>query len=359
MDGRRRLGAAVAVLVAVLAGVIVVGLLLTRDSGPDVAVPEEPATSVPTATATVTEPGALRAPLTGLVIDEDLDYPAVAIKVSDVRQAHPQLGVDRADIVFAEPIGVSYTRLLAVFHSDLPDLVGPVRSVRPMDAPLLSPMAPVFGNTMGAPWVLDYVDSVANVDNLGTLRVQGSGAYAIDNQRPRPDHVFAKPAVLLELSEFTAAPAPYFSYASDGEASSAELTGGPGAALEVPYGPSWNVSWTYDAVAGRYLREQPWGPHTTADGVQVSAVNVLVLDVATETGKIGEGGGAPVPILQLVDGSGDFVALAGGHSVTGTWSKAEVDDPFVFRTDGGEELQLSPGNTWVELPTPSADVILR
>ena len=354
MNGRRKFGAVAAVLVAVVAAAILVAVLLTRDGDPVVTAPPEPETSVPTSA----EAEPVLAPLTGLVAD-DLDHPAVAVKVSDVRPAHPQLGVDRADIVFAEPIGVSYTRLLAVFHSDLPDLVGPVRSVRPMDAPLLGPMAPVFGNTMGAEWVLDYVDSVADIDNLGTLRVSGSDAYVVDAQRPRPDHVFARPAVLLELSEFTAAPAPYFSYAPAEEPSSAEAAAAPGAVLEIPYGPGWNVTWTYDGGTGRYLREQPWGEHTTADGFQVSAVNVLVLDVESRIDKIGEGSGAPVPILQFVDGSGEFTALAGGHSVTGTWSKAGVNDPFELRTDSGAELLLSPGNTWVELPAPDAAVTIR
>ncbi|HEX5997562.1 MAG TPA: DUF3048 domain-containing protein [Jiangellales bacterium] len=357
MDGRRRFAAVAAAVVAVVAAAIVLAVLLTRDNDRDVTAPEEPGAGVPSTTEPEAQP-ALE-PLTGLVAAEDLAYPAVAVKVSDVRQAHPQLGVDRADIVFAEPIGVSYTRLLAVFHSDLPDLVGPVRSVRPMDAPLLGPMAPVFGNTMGAEWVLDYVDSVADVDNLGTLRVSGSDAYVIDSERPRPDHVFARPAALLELSDFTAAPEPYFSYAPDGEPGSAEAASGPGAGLEVPYGPGWTVTWTYDAANGHYLRAQPWGEHTMADGVQISAVNVLVLDVESRIGKIGEGSGAPVPILQFVDGSGEFTALAGGHSVTGTWSKAGVNEPFEFRTDSGGELRLTPGNTWVELPTPDAAVAIR
>jgi hypothetical protein len=78
--------------------------------------------SVPAAQVPEPTPTASRAPLTGIVVDDvaALDHPAVAIKVSDVRQAHPQTGVDRADIVFVEPIGVSYTRLAAVFHSDVP-----------------------------------------------------------------------------------------------------------------------------------------------------------------------------------------------------------------------------------------------
>lgn len=341
----------VVVLLALVAVAVIVALALTGT---------EPV-SVPPAEIPEPTPTAPRAPLTGIVVDDvaALDHPAVAIKVSDVRQAHPQTGVDRADIVFVEPIGVSYTRLAAVFHSDIPESVGPVRSIRPPDAPLLGPMAPVFGNTMGAQWVVDYVDATANVDDLGTLRVSGSGAYVQDATRPRPDDVFAKPLVLLDLSDFTDPPEPYFAYASDTEPSSAERAGGPGTSVEVPYGPGWSVTWTYDDTAGRYLRKQPWGPHVTTEGTQVGAVNVLILAVASETRKIGAGSGAPVPVLDLIDASGEFVALAGGRSVSGTWSKAGANEPFRLRTDDAGDLLLSPGNTWVELSAPSADVTVH
>ncbi|MGH8826323.1 MAG: DUF3048 domain-containing protein, partial [Jiangellaceae bacterium] len=169
MDVRasRRRWAVVAALIAIVGAAIVVAVLVRpeKETPPAAQPPPDVVDEV------------VRAPLTGLPVDDvaALGHPAVAVKVSDVRSAHPQVGVDRADIVFVEPIGPSYTRLAAVFHSDLPDLVGPVRSVRPMDAPLLGPMSPVFANTMAAQWVLDYVDSVADVDDLGTLRVSGSG----------------------------------------------------------------------------------------------------------------------------------------------------------------------------------------
>jgi hypothetical protein len=54
-----------------------------------------------------------------------------------------------------------------------------------------------------------------------------------------------------------------------------------------------------------------------------------------------------------------FVALAGGHSVTGTWSKRADSDNFVLKTADGKPLELAPGTTWVELPTPSAKVATR
>lgn len=341
------------VLVAAAVAVFVVG----RGQGPTPA-----ATPIPTITSpSPTTATLMTAPLTGLPVTQgmSLNHPAVAIKISDVRQAHPQIGVDKADIVFTEPIGVAYTRLLAVFHSQLPSLVGPVRSVRPPDAPLLSPLEPVFGNTMGAPWVVRYVDSVGRLDDLGTLRVPGSGAYVLNRSRPRPDHVFVKPRTLMGLSKLTEPPAPYFSYAAGLASASASSAVGAGTSAVVPYGAGFNMTWKYDAAAKRYLRSEPWGPHTTLDGIRVSATNVLVLKVSSSVGKIGTGSGAPVPILKLTNGSGRFVALAGGHSVAGTWSKGPVTDAFVLRTDSGQPLLLAPGNTWVEMPGAAATVTIR
>lgn len=341
-----------AVFIAAVAAMVLVGVLAVQVGTPPVASTESDRRVPGAVTATVGPP---RAPLTGVVLAAGarLDHPAIAVKISDVLPAHPQAGVDRADIVFVEPVGVSYTRLAAVFHSDLPELVGPVRSVRPADAALLGPLAPVFGNTMGAEWVTDYVDAEAHLDDLGTLRVAGTGAYQPDNTRPAPDHMLARPHVLLDLSEFEAAPRPYFDYAGRGELSSAEVAGGPGTVVELQYGPEWTVTWTYETETGRYLRQQPWGPHVTAAGSPVSAVNVLVLEVESTIRKIGDGAGAPVPVLELVDTAGRFVAFSRGHSVTGTWSKAGVNDRFELRPDSGAELLLAPGNTWVELPEPA------
>ncbi|WP_166348664.1 DUF3048 C-terminal domain-containing protein [Phytoactinopolyspora limicola] len=308
----------------------------------------------------VATPGSV-APLTGLPVDDPvvLERPAVAIKVSDVRQAHPQVGVDRADIVFAQPIGEAYLRLAAVFHSDLPASVGPVRSVRPADAALLGPLSPVFANTMGAGWVVEYTDSVADWDNLGTSRMSGTGAYVLDPARPRPDHVFARPAILLDASDRAEPPAPYFAYAGGAEPTSAEQAAGPGASIEIPYAGAWVVGWRYDAASGRYSRAQPWGPHVMADGTQISATNVVVIQVESVVDKLVDGHGAAVPVLQLVGGSGTFIAFSEGFSVTGTWTKGGANDPFEFRTDSGTELALLPGNTWVELPALSATVAAR
>lgn len=337
---------AVAILVIVLIGVVVVVLSSPVQEAP-VAVPSPETTPAPPV---------LLEPLTGRALADPglLDRPAVAVKVSDVRSAHPQVGVDRADIVFCEPIGVSYTRLAAVFHSDLPERVGPVRSARPMDAPILSPIAPVFAHTMAAEWVMTYLDSTAQVESLGSLEVPAdAGAYLVDPARPAPDHVLVAPAVLLDLTQTKTPPEPYFQYAPTAAQASA-TTGAAATTVSIPYGPDWDVRWDYHPRSGQYRRAQPWGLHITADGTRISATNVLVLTVDSVTQKLAPGAGAPVPVLQLINSSGRLTAFAGGHAVHGTWSKGDVDDPFVLSADSGEPLLLAPGTTWVELPASGA-----
>lgn len=154
-----------------------------------------------------------RAPLTGLPTAEDLDRPAVTVKISNTPDAHPQRGLADADIVFVEPITGGTTRLAAIFHSKLPAQVGPVRSLRPMDAALIGPTKGIVADTMADRWVLDYVDRVADLDDLGTLRVP-AGTYRLDDTRRAPNHVFARPDQLLRLSDRKTLPSPYFTYAA-------------------------------------------------------------------------------------------------------------------------------------------------
>jgi hypothetical protein len=212
---------------------------------------------------------------------------------------------------------------------------------------------------MAAAWVMNYLAQEARVDSLGSLQVPAdSDAYVVDQARPRPDHVLAQPPVLVGLATTAAVPpAPYFSYAAD--AAGASAAGGvPATSLVVPYGPGWEVGWTYDPASSHYLRDEPWGAHVTADGTRVSATNVLVLEVESQVQTLAPGEGAPVPVLGLVDASGPLWALTGGTAVRGTWSKGGIDEPFVLTTQTGEPLLLAPGTTWVELPTPDAGTTL-
>ncbi|PWG74405.1 DUF3048 domain-containing protein, partial [Enterococcus hirae] len=72
------------------------------------------------------------------------DQPVVAVKIENTPSAYPLAGIEQADVVYEQIVEVGVTRFAALFHSQLPERVGPVRSARFVDVPLLQPWAPVL-----------------------------------------------------------------------------------------------------------------------------------------------------------------------------------------------------------------------
>lgn len=298
-----------------------------------------------------------------------LTRPAVAVKVPNLKIEQPQLGINEADIVICQPNGDSSTRLCPIFHSTFAEAVGPVRSMRPADVPLLSPIFPVLGNTGAASWVNNYIQAHSErLEVMTYLDFKKTGAYSVDKARlytaggkAQYDRAIqAHPAKMAEIAKQAGAPGPYLTFAQDAASSSA--AGGAAATrVVIPYGPAhkYDMSYDYDATSGRYLRSQPWGEHVLADGTRVDTDSVLIVKAKWEYGKIWKGKGDPDPVIELIDAEGGFVYLHGGTSVAGTWRKGAIEEPFSFTTDAGAPLLVAPGRTWIELPRPMADVSLN
>ena len=333
--------------------------------GPDAA-------PTPTAPTTPAAPVDTRPrwPLTGELLKDKKDarHAAVAVKVPDNRQEHPQRGINDADIVFVQlegyldADGYSSTRLVPVFHRHMPDTVEPVRSIRPVDVPLLSPMDAIIGNTGAAKWTIKYVKKYDKhlESMLSYLATKGTGAYGTDQSRVYQYQgqtyydraTTCHPKVLAPSrpsGSATVRRSVYFPIASsDKEVSTVKFKGKDGTTLQVPYkGDGYLMGYTYDKKSKRYLRSMPWGPHVLADGKRVSTDNVLVI-------KAHQHYEHHEPLHDVIDTKGTFLYFHGGRYVTGTWRKAGVAEPFTFALTNGEPLKMAAGQTFVELPDTKA-----
>ena len=65
------------------------------------------------------------------------DRPVLAVKIENLPEARPQAGLDRADIVYEEPVEGGITRFIALFQCDEANQVGPIRSGRTTDPEIL------------------------------------------------------------------------------------------------------------------------------------------------------------------------------------------------------------------------------
>ena len=309
--------------------------------------------------------------------ENNAKHAAVAVKVPDNKNEHPQRGLDQADIVFVEldgyrdSAGYSSTRLVPVFHSSMPDTVGPVRSIRPVDIPLLSPMHALIGNTGAAPWVVDYARHNGSYleGMLSYMNTRGSGSYSIDPSRVRvlggvtyyDRATVCHPKILAkQTKKFRDGPQQlYFPF---GDAKVASTVDGKTAhSISVPWknANTYNMSYTWSEKTGTWLRSMPWGPHILADGQRVAPDNVLVIRAKQHYAKIYKGRGHAEPIHDIIDAEGSFHYFHGGTYVTGTWSKGAVQDAFTFTLADGSPLVMAPGQTYVELANKGAKVIVK
>src|SRR5690625_4983119 len=69
-------------------------------------------------------------PFTGIATNEGADRRPVSVMVNNHPAARPQSGLSQADIVFEILAEGGITRFLALFQSEQPEVVGPVRSAR-------------------------------------------------------------------------------------------------------------------------------------------------------------------------------------------------------------------------------------
>ncbi len=318
-----------------------------------------------------------RWPLTGRLIKNasDARHAAVAVKVPDNKNEHPQAGLDQADIVFVEldgyrdASGYGGTRLVPVFHSHLPHDVAPVRSMRPVDVPLLSPAGAIIGSTGATGWVVNYINHFQQgVDgSLTYLETKGTGSYSIDPGRVRTYQgvtyydraVVCHPRVLAkQTTKFRNGPQQaYFPFAeSDAEVST--TAGREARSIRVPWkaGHTYDMGYRYDEKSGRYLRSMPWGPHVLADGTRVAPDNVLIIRANQHYAKLYSGSGHDEPIHDIIRAQGTFLYAHGGMCVTGIWTKAAAGRLFHFTLAGGRPLKMAPGQTYVELPNLHAPV---
>ncbi len=341
--------------------------------------PEPIPSSTPTPSPTPPVDTRPRWPLTGRLLKDTSKarHAAVAVKVPDNQVEHPQRGITEADIVFVElegyrdPSGYSGTRLVPVYHSRMPETVLPVRSIRPVDIPLLSPMDALIGNTGAAPWVVNYVKHFrAHLEGtLSYLNTIGTGSYGTD-----PSRIYryngqtfydrattCHPKILAKQTRrFRAGPQHgYFPWASSSTEVSA-VRGRRAKSIKVPYkGDGYFMGYAYDEKTKRYLRSMPWGPHVMADGKRVSTDNVLVIMAKQHYGKIFRGRGHDEPLHDIIDTSGTFYYFNRGRYVTGTWQKGKIASPFAFSLADGSPFKMAPGQTFVELPDTRAKIRIK
>ena len=312
----------------------------------------------PAPTAAAAPNGPALNPLTGLppAAPELLERRPVLVKVQNVpREDRPQWGLSQADLVFEYYIEYGDTRFAALFYGQQPTAVGPIRSARHVDIPLVQMYKSflIFGGAYE-----ELFDLLLESDFQERLIREGPNtAPALFRYDPT-----GRNSLLVNLSLL---PEVYQRYGMDDSPqeldgmafSAAPPAGGEKAErVFVRFSGGMYNRWDYDPASGRYLRfadaqddlnrDKPvyTAAVDRANGQPIGAENVVVLWVPYERVKAG----AEVYQAELL-GSGPAYLARDGQLLHVRWQRDAAEDVLRLVDESGQPVPMKPGQTWFSL----------
>lgn len=291
--------------------------------------------------------GTLRWPLTGEPAPsaDAVITRVVSVKIENSPAARPQTGLDRADVVYETLSEGGITRFNALFQSQVPSTVGPVRSARPPDFSIVPQYHALFAHSGGDKAVRTRLKNKTLFSDMDQFF--NPGPYRRVSDRAAPHNLYLSIAKLR-----TAA------VKNRGYAATATITGltfvrssAPATvsvrSISVPFSSSNKVKWTFDASSGVYARSINGKLHVDkASKKQYTARNVVVL-WAVEKHYAAAGAKSQVLDIQLT-GTGRATVFSNGQRIDGTWT-ASATAPPVLRDAAGKVVPLTEGNTWFQV----------
>jgi len=277
----------------------------------------------------------------------------LVVKIDDTNAAHPQIGVESADVVYVEQVEGGLTRLAAIYTSKLPPLIGPIRSARISDIELLAQFGRVGFAYSGAQSKMRPVIAAANLENLSAERNPPS-IYGKDPNRPGPVDMILKPDLLLERANsnpkirIDTATASVFPF---GDAPKGETN----TAIAKVKWPSAKYELRWDSASKKWLIYFNEKPNMAANGEQLYADTAIIQIVSITPSIYGDKFGEVTPFSKTT-GSGKAVMLRDGFSYQISWQRNLESDLTTWISEGGGVANFKPGRTWIFL-TDKAPVL--
>ncbi|CAN2199028.1 Protein of unknown function DUF3048, C-terminal domain containing protein [Candidatus Nanopelagicaceae bacterium] len=273
------------------------------------------------------------------------DGPVLVVKIDDTSMAHPQIGLEDADLVYIEEVEGGSTRLAAVFSSKIPARIGPVRSARISDVELLAQYGRVGFAYSGAQKKMLPVIAAANVHDLGAQR-NSSTIFTTDPTRTPPYAMVLRADLLLELAksrglEFAQSKNMGWKFGKapqEGVAITSAQVSWPASSYDVQWSRQEN-RWLL------YFRKEA----NVSESGQHLGASTFVIQMVSITNSIYKDKNGGITPLSTTVGSGSGYILRNGKSIKATWSRPTAEEGTRWMSMSGEEITFEKGQIWVAL----------
>jgi hypothetical protein len=276
---------------------------------------------------------------------EGVDGLVLAVKIDDTNAAHPQIGLEDAEIVYIEQVEGGLTRLAAIFSTVIPQRVGPVRSARISDIDILSQFGRVAFAYSGAQRKLLPVIAAANLQDLGAQR-QSPTIYTTDPNRNQPYAMVLRADLLMQkISDNDL----QVDFAKNVGFVFGELQEGgvPTQKVEVTW-PAATYSAEWSDTESRWLLSHNNNLNLAESGFVLGPTTFVIQMVKISPSEYGDKFGGVTPLSETI-GTGKAYVLRNGERFVTTWSRPTANSGTTYSFSDGTVMNFDPGQVWVAL----------
>jgi len=286
--------------------------------------------------------------LSGTLVKDEatITAPVTAVMIENSPEARPQSGLKDAEVIFEAIAEGGITRFMALFQTNKPALIGPVRSVRIYYVNWMSAFNASIAHCGGS---AEALEEVRNGNYRDIDQYFNDGAYWRSNDRYAPHNLYTSAANIDALNASKGYTTSNFTGFSRVDASPAATLDATNITVNIS-SYLFNSTYAYDLTTNTYARSEGGEAHLDSDGNQLSPNVVIAMHVDEYTMADGHENIAAI-------GSGNATIFQNGTAINAVWTKDSASSQIVFTDAAGTEIPLVRGQTWiVAVPNGTGDV---
>jgi len=288
-------------------------------------------------------------PLTGAdTTEEATKRPITAIMIENSPEARPQSGLKQGGVIYEAIAEGGITRFVVLYQESRPQLIGPVRSVRPYYVEWASAYDPAVAHVGGSQRALSMIRG----GNYGLDMDQffNASTYWRSTDRVAPHNVYTSFDKLDALRTAKGKTSSTFeSSPRKDELTPAKITAarekGTVAAnslsLDISSG-QFHVEYAYQADTNTYKRSQGGVEHLDREDGLIAPKVVVAIKVPMSI-EMEDGYREQI----TTTGSGQAYVFQDGTVIEGRWKRDGEKSRLILTDADGKEIALNRGQTWI------------
>ena len=277
-----------------------------------------------------------------------------AVMLDNHDDARPQAQISKADIIYEYRVEGEFTRYMALFQSNFPENVGPVRSARPYFVQTAKEYNAIYAHWGGSVAGLEEVKK-RNVVDLDGIALEGIVFHRNKNVGKRAPHngYISLPELEkylvekgVDVNDNTASLNFY-----DKEANIEGLDVGE---ITLNFNNRYKTNFIYDEATGKYKYIRQGQPVIDeATGQEFDTDNLVVL---FQKGVVA----GPKGTLKMANiGTGQGLLLQKGKLAPINWEKENEDARTILKYPDETEVKFYPGRTFFSIVDKEKDAVYQ